>query len=57
MLGNLYLLRGDRGQAVVAYRKARDLTPPSPLQQLFEEQIRLVSTENSVTPMRDPSME
>jgi len=59
MLGNLNLLRGDREQAVTAYRKARDMTPPSPFQQLFEEQIRLVSTQplNTVTPMRDPSVE
>ena len=59
MLGNLNLLRGDREQAVVAYRKARDVTPPSPFQQLFEEQIRLVLTQpvNSVTPMRDPGLE
>jgi hypothetical protein len=59
MLGNLNLLRGDREQAVTAYRKARDMTPSSPFQQLFEEQIRLVSTQplNTVTPMRDPSVE
>ena len=57
MLGNLNLLRGEREQAVVAYRKARDVTPPSPIQQLLEEQIRLVSTQNSVAPMRDPSVE
>ena len=59
MMGNLNLLRGDREQAVAAYRKARDVTPPSPIQQLFEDQIRLVSTQplNSIAPMRDPSIE
>src|SRR6266581_7023459 len=59
MMGNLNLLRGDREQAVAAYRKARDVTPPSPIQQLFADQIRLVSTQplNSIAPMRDPSIE
>jgi len=59
MLGNLHLLRGEREQAVAAFQKARDSTPPSPVRQLFEDQIRLVSTQplNSVTPMRDPGIE
>jgi hypothetical protein len=58
MLGNLHLLRGERELAVAAYEKARDAAPPSPVRQLFEEQIRVVSTQpNFVTPMRDPSIE
>jgi uncharacterized membrane protein (Fun14 family) len=58
LLGNLHLLRGERELAVAAYQKARDAVPPSPVRQLFEEQIRLVSTQpNFVTPMRDPSVE
>jgi hypothetical protein len=58
LLGNLHLLRGERELAVAAYQKARDAVPPSPVRQLFEEQIRLVSTQaNFVTLMRDPSIE
>jgi dolichyl-phosphate-mannose-protein mannosyltransferase len=58
LMGNLHLLRGERELAVAAYQKARDAVPPSPVRQLFEEQIRLVSTQaNFVTPMRDPSIE
>jgi hypothetical protein len=58
LLGNLHLLRGERELAVAAYQKARDVVPPSPVRQLFEEQIRLVSTQPYfVTPMRDPSIE
>jgi len=58
LLGNLHLLRGERELAVAAYQKARDAAPPSPVRQLFEEQIRLVSTQaNFVTPMRDPGIE
>jgi cytochrome c-type biogenesis protein CcmH/NrfG len=58
LLGNLYLLQGERELAVGAYQKARDAVPPSPVRQLFGEQIRLVSTQpNFVTPMRDPSIE
>jgi cytochrome c-type biogenesis protein CcmH/NrfG len=59
MLGNVNLLRGDREKALAAYRKASDVTPPSPFQRLFEDQIRLVSTQpiNSVAPMRDPGVE
>ncbi len=58
LLGNLHLLRGERELAVAAYQKARDAVPPSPVRQLLEDQIRLVSTQtNFVTPMRDPSIE
>jgi hypothetical protein len=58
LLGNLHLLRGERELAVAAYQKARDAVPPSPVRQLFEDQIRLVSTQaNFVTLMRDPSIE
>ena len=59
MLGNLRLLRGERELAVAAYQKARDVAPASPVRQVFEDQIRLVSTRplNSVTPMRDPGIE
>jgi dolichyl-phosphate-mannose-protein mannosyltransferase len=58
LLGNLHLLRGERELALAAYQKARDAVPPSPVRQLFEEQIRLVSTQpNFVTPMRDPGIE
>jgi len=58
LLGNLHLLRGERELAVAAYQKARDAVPPSPVRELFEEQIRLVSTQaNFFTPMRDPSIE
>ncbi len=58
LLGNLHLLQGERELAVAAYQKARDAVPPSPVRQLFEEQIRLVSTRpNFVTPMRDPGIE
>jgi tetratricopeptide (TPR) repeat protein len=58
-LGNLHLIRGEREQALKAYRKARDSTPPSPFRTSFEAQIRLVSTQplNSVGPMRNPSIE
>jgi hypothetical protein len=58
-LGNLYLLRSEREQAVAAFQKGRDSAPPSPVRLLFENQIRLVSTQplNSVTPMRDPGIE
>jgi hypothetical protein len=58
LLGNLHLLQGERELALAAYQKARDAVPPSPVRHLFEEQIRLVSTQpNFVTPMRDPSVE
>lgn len=58
LLGNLHLLRGERELAAAAYQKARDAVPPSPVRQLFEEQIRLVSSQaNFVTLMRDPSIE
>ena len=59
MIGNLHLLRADREGALAAYQRARDVAPPSPVRQLFEDQIRLVSTRpfNSVTPMRDPGVE
>jgi cytochrome c-type biogenesis protein CcmH/NrfG len=45
LLGNLHLLQGEREFALAAYQKARDAVPPSPVRQLFEEQIRLVSTQ------------
>jgi hypothetical protein len=59
MLGNLHLLRGEREQALTAYRKARDSTPPSPFRTLFEEQVTKVSSQplDSVKPMRDPGIE
>jgi hypothetical protein len=59
MLGNLYLLRGEREQALAAYRKARDSTPPSPFRTLFEEQVTKVSSQplDAVKPMRDPGIE
>ena len=59
MLGNLHLIRGERHQALAAYEKARDSTPPSAFRKLFEEQVRKVATEpaGTVKPMRNPSME
>jgi len=59
MMGNLHLLRGERRQALAAYEKARDSTPPSPFRTLFEEQAQRVATQpvGSVKPMRDPGME
>ena len=59
MYGNLHLLRGEREKAVADYQRARDNTPPSPFRVLFENQIRLVSTQplNMVAPMRDPGIE
>ena len=59
MLGNLHVLRGEREQALAAYRKARDSTPPSPFRTLFEEQVTKVSSQplDSVKPMRDPGIE
>ncbi len=59
LLGNTYLLGGNREQALAAYQEARDTTPPSPFRALFDEQIRLVSTRalDSVQPMRDPGIE
>lgn len=59
MMGNLYLLRGERRKALEAYEKARDSTPPSPFRTLFEEQARKVATQPAglVKPMRDPGME
>jgi cytochrome c-type biogenesis protein CcmH/NrfG len=58
-LGNILLLRGERAQAIAAYQKARDSVPPTPVRQMFEDQIRLMSTQplESVTPMRNPSTE
>lgn len=59
MLGNLHLLRGEREQALAAYRNARDSTPPSPFRTLFEEQVTKVSSLplGAVKPMRDPGIE
>ncbi len=59
MSGNLHLLRGEREQAVADYQRARDSTLPSPFRAMFENQIRMVSTQplNSVPPMRDPGIE
>jgi len=59
MVGNVHLLRGAREQAVAAYQKARDVTPPSPVRHLFEDQIRLVLNQplRPVSPMRDPGIE
>jgi len=59
MMGNLHLLRGERAEALAAYVKARDHTPPSPFRKLFEEQLRRVASEppGSVKAMRDPGME
>src|SRR5262249_20154376 len=59
MMGNLHLLRGERQEALAAYEKARDSTPPSPFRTLFEEQAQRVATQpaGSVKPMRDPGME
>jgi hypothetical protein len=59
MLGNLHLIRGERHQALAAYEKARDSTPPSAFRKLFEEQVQKVATEpaGTVKPMRNPSME
>jgi len=59
MYGNLHLLRGEREKAVADYQRARDCTPPSPFRVLFENQIRIVSTQplNLVAPMRDPGIE
>ena len=50
---------GQREQAVAAYEKARDNTPPSPFRKLLENQIRMVSSQplKSVAPMRDPGIE
>jgi hypothetical protein len=58
-LGNILLLRGERVQSIAAYQKARDSVPPSPVRQMFEDQIRLMSTKplESITPMRNPSTE
>jgi MFS transporter, DHA2 family, multidrug resistance protein len=53
------LLAVGVGALQVAYQKAKDAAPPSPLRGLFENQIQLVSTKplDSVPPMRDPSVE
>lgn len=59
MMGNLHLLRGEREEALAAYQKARDNTPPSPFRTLFEEQVRRVANEppGTVKLMRDPGIE
>jgi tetratricopeptide (TPR) repeat protein len=59
MLGNLHVIRGEREEALAAYQKARDSTPPSPFRTLFEEQVERVSSQplDSVKPMRDPAIE
>ena len=59
MMGNLHLLRGERQQAISAYQRAADNTPPSPFRTLFEEQARRVANEpaGTVKPMRDPGTE
>jgi hypothetical protein len=58
-LGNIYLRRQQREQALAAYQKAMNTAPPSPLRGLFDEQIRRVSTDplDTVPPMRDPGIE
>jgi hypothetical protein len=59
MIGNLNLLRGRRSEALAAYEKARDNTPPSPFRTLFEEQLQrmIAQPAGSVKPMRDPGIE
>ena len=59
MLGNLYLRQGQREQAIAAYQESAKSTPPSSVRQTIEHQIALLSTQpiNTVTPLRDPSME
>ena len=59
MMANLNLLRGKRSEALAAYEKARDNTPPSPFRTLFEEQVQRVIAQpaGSVKPMRDPGVE
>jgi tetratricopeptide (TPR) repeat protein len=59
LLGNLYLRQGWREKAIAAYQESAKSTPPSPVRQTIEHQIALLSTQpiNTVTPLRDPSME
>lgn len=56
MLGNLNLMHGEADKAVVAYRNARDATPPSPLRSQFDDQAQRVAA-GSRKLMRDPGME
>jgi len=59
LLGNLYLLRGDRELATAAYKKGLPTVPAGPFRQAFDDQIHLVQTRplSAVPPMRDPGIE
>jgi tetratricopeptide (TPR) repeat protein len=60
-LGNIYLSRGSRDEALRAYAAARDSTPAgSVFLRPIEDQIRLLSTTaplSQIAPVRDPSLE